>query len=646
MTVVVPQHSPFAKKQIKRLTNFALGLNNKVSTLLLDDKEVAQIQNFHYDEKGALTKRKGYTKHYASSFDGSPARDMVNYRKQDGTSRIVIAAADKLYYDKPQFVQLFDAEADWETVGVAMSNVNSTTTAGDITLDSSVLGMLGAIMLGAVSAMLGAPGTLSMTRSGTWTSQPIDLTAVADKTSGVCTVAQTVPASTTITVETRTSADGSTGWSAYVGLGASSTIVSAANNFLQIRVTMTSTVAANPSVQSLQVTYDTTATVLVLASTLSTLARYTFATQNDNLYITNGANVMSKWDGTTYSATSPGSPPTAKYVFVHKNIMFLAGNTTNPSRLYFSALADPESWPALNFVDVGKGDGDQITGLAVLLDRLVVFKNNSIYLLEGDSSTTFVLRRATDEAGCVDQHSIVVVKNTLGFLARDGFYFFDGVRAALASEKIVNTFTALNSSQLGLVSAIHFPAIRKVFISVPSEDVLYNDTVLVFDTLYAAWTVYSGINAASWVIWRQFNTDHLLFGGATIGQVYDAETGYSDDGNAISCYAVTKGLDLGALEIAKFTTECFIVAKETTETGDATINVSFFRDLMTTETTTTAATITSTEANVRRAVPSAVGAGSVRDLAVKIAESSSTRSVTVYAITLEFTPRLGLRATT
>lgn len=634
----IPQKPPFAPKKVMPLRDFSLGLNNKFSSLELDAKEVQDIQNLNFDEKGSLKKRKGFLAHYAGTFDSLSARDAFNYRKQDGTSRIVIAAGTSLYYDTPQFLRLYTTQSDWETTGVQISGVSTVATSGDITLQS--MGMLGQMLLGASSALLG--GFTAVTRTGTWRSDTIDISAVTSKSSGIITISQTVPASTTIVVQTRASTDGSS-WGAWTSLGASNTIVSAAQNFLQLLVTMTSTTTANPSVQSLQVTYDTTATVSVLATGLSNLARYTFAAQNDIAYITNGVNVMSKWDGTTYSATSPGSPPTAKYVQVHKNIMFLAGNTTNPSRLYFSALADPETWPALNFIDVGKGDGDRITGLAILLDRLVVTKNNSVWILEGDASTNFVLRRITDSAGCVDQHAIVYLKNTLGMLAHDGFYFFDGVQMVLASEKIIGTFQALNSSQLGIASAVYYPSIRKVFISVPGSGMLFNDTTLVFDELRTAWTVYKGINAACWLIWRQFNTDHLLFGDATTGQMHDAETGYSDNGAAIACYAVTKSLDLGGSELAKNITGAYVDAKETSGTGNATITVTYFIDLNTTESTASTSAITGSQINVARFTPSSVGVSTVRDIAVKVAESSTNRSITLYGVTLEFQPKLGLR---
>lgn len=637
----IPKVAPFAKKQVLGLRDFTLGLNNKFSALTIDPKELQDVQNFNYDEKGSLKKRKGYTQKYTSIFDSSPARDAYNYRRQDGTSRIVIAASTKLYNDKPQFTKEYTAQADWDESGVQTSDVSTVYTAGDITLQPK--SMLGWMLLGTLGALLG--GNSAETRTGTWRSGTIDITAVTDKTSGTVTVTQTVPASTTVVVETRASTDGSS-WGAWTALGPGNTIVSAAQNFLQVRVTMTSTAYnAHPSVQSLLIKYDTTATVSTLATGLSALARYTFETQNDVLYITNGVNVMSKWDGTTYTATSPGSPPAAKFVRVHKNIMFLAGNSTNPSRLYFSALGDPESWPALNFIDVGKGDGDQITGLAILLDRLVITKNNSVWLLEGDSSSTFVLRRISDEAGCVDQHTIVVVKNTLGMLARDGFYFFDGVRMVLASEKILGTFDTLNKSQFGLAAAIHYPSIRKVLVSVPGTGLTYNNTVLVFDTLRAAWTIYKGMNAAAWVIWRQFNTDHLIFGDATTGQLHEAESGYSDNGAAISAYAVTKSLDLGGSEIAKFVGQAMVTAKETSGTGDATITVSFFKDLSTTESSTKSLTFTGPDVDTRRVTPSELGAGQVRSVAMKVAESSANRSVTIYGVAFEYQAQTGLRQT-
>ena len=47
-----------------------------------------------------------------------------------------------------------------------------------------------------------------------------------------------------------------------------------------------------------------------------------------------------------------GSPPVTSYIALHKNYLFLSGNSTYPSRVYYCNLDTPETWGANDFFDV------------------------------------------------------------------------------------------------------------------------------------------------------------------------------------------------------------------------------------------------------------------------------------------------------
>lgn len=643
----VNKKSPFAKKIVKHLVDFSGGKNDKFNPLLLADNELTDVQNMNYDEKGTLQKRNGYTARYASTFATGPVRGLVNYRKEDGTSRLVIAADDKWFYDKPQFSQLYQAEADFETTGTYRNKVDTATTANTV----KPIGMgLGAAGLGSRQVQLGGA---KVPAESTWRTQSLDISGVQDKTTGTVTIQDSVPTGTTITVETRVSPDNVT-WDAWTPLGVSNAIQSVGTRiWLQARVRFDSTNRMKASMTSFNVKFDQTPTVTTIggATGMSTSVRWCFRTMNDTLYGVNGTDTNKKWDGTTFG-TQAGSPPTCQYVEVNKQRMFLAGQpSSNRSRLYFSDLANPESWPVLNFLDVGRGDGDAITGLAVLNDNLVITKDHSVWILQGDSPTNFVLRRMTDETGSTTGLSFggggggnAIVKQILPILARDGVYFFDGVRTALASEKITNTLLGCNQRELTLAAGISVGVgyTRKYWLSLPEGAATHNTLVVVFDSLRSAWTVYRGMNASEFCLFRQFNADTLVFGDSTKGQVYNAEqTGFNDDGAAIDAYFVTKALDMEGPEVLRNARRVFIDGQE--PQGQATTaSVSFFKDLGTESNSVTLNFVNPLE--VRRAIPGAVGLASWHSLAIKVRHNTVNQGFKCFGVLLEFVNK-GLRPT-
>lgn len=89
------------------------------------------------------------------------------------------------------------------------------------------------------------------------------------------------------------------------------------------------------------------------------------------------------------AATLGGSPPFGDCVKVVNNFCFVGRNlssTTTYSRIYWSNVADPETWPAANFLDFRLNDGDTITALSEQFQNIIIFKQRSC----GYLSTTTV----------------------------------------------------------------------------------------------------------------------------------------------------------------------------------------------------------------------------------------------------------------
>src|SRR5205823_2482889 len=83
------------------------------------------------------------------------------------------------------------------------------------------------------------------------------------------TTVGTTPTGTTQTVQTRTSANGTT-WSAYQALGSGGTIASPAGRYLQYQLSFSGSVTASPSVSGVTVTFGSGGTATPTATATST----------------------------------------------------------------------------------------------------------------------------------------------------------------------------------------------------------------------------------------------------------------------------------------------------------------------------------------------------------------------------------------
>jgi hypothetical protein len=124
---------------------------------------------------------------------------------------------------------------------------------------------------------------------------------------------------------------------------------------------------------------------------------YTFDVLNGKAILANSGyptTSLSPFKFTAYNgniAALGGNPPVANLVKVVNGFCFLSQNLTSStvsSRVYWSNVADPETWGAANFIDVSPLDGDIITGLSSVGTDLLIFKQRSIWRL---ATTTVTL---------------------------------------------------------------------------------------------------------------------------------------------------------------------------------------------------------------------------------------------------------------
>lgn len=261
------------------------------------------------------------------------------------------------------------------------------------------------------------------------------------------------------------------------------------------------------------------------------------------------------------------------------NSYLLFGNTSEAgtvygSRLRWSDLADINTYPANNYIDIEPDDGDSIIAIKRYQGNLYVFKKRSIYevLITGDQgANAFIVRPVLRGLGAWAKNSVKTLENRgIVFLGADGVYLFDGVSVKFISDQIQTKINGFNRSRYQYAVGAVYPPKHQYWLSFSNGSDTSNQTILVWDYIQEAWSVFKGINANALIQTEDSNGNILLFSGDTTGSVYKQDVGTTDSvagvATAISSFYATPELTLGSPEIDKTFKYLYIFTKVTSST--------------------------------------------------------------------------------
>lgn len=326
---------------------------------------------------------------------------------------------------------------------------------------------------------------------------------------------------------------------------------------------------------------DITGAITVTAGNNNLVSSATFL---DTALFTNG--VDAPWtatdSGNAAAMSVPTSLTTAKFVEIFNNYTFLAnvalGATSHRSRVYWSTINSISSWSSTDFNDVNRNDGQEITGLKSMGDRLVIFKNYSIWIatFTGDTDVPFVFQQTPSSVGCIAPFSIQLVNNGIIFLAQDGIYFFDGSNSYKISDRITNTLNLMNKSRYKYATSCYQREKNRYWLSLSESAFNTNNTCIAYDTFNNAFSVYSGHNANCFTIVNTTGQERPYFSDYS-GYCYRADTGLDDyplnSRTAINAWYYTKWISFEDLVNQKGVPSVYIYFQITN--GNLTFSYSY-----------------------------------------------------------------------
>jgi hypothetical protein len=269
-----------------------------------------------------------------------------------------------------------------------------------------------------------------------------------------------------------------------------------------------------------------------------TFNNYTYMVNGQMLYNASGVTTAAalRWDGATGAALVPdldgtaGHFPCARYTTAWAEYVWVAytleTGTTHKNRVRFSAVNDAENWTATDYIDIDIGeDGDHITAIIPDADRLLVFKQNSIYAIYGFSRESFEVRNITRTAGCREgTQPVAATAGVFFWYAEDGIYIVTYDNVAWVFERIRPAMTYdVGQPALSLgtpPSLMWFDERLWVSVDYQSDDNLSGSSqnnrrnVFVWDPSLGptgAWTRHD-INARSLLGYRPSGETHLGIG--------------------------------------------------------------------------------------------------------------------------------------
>jgi len=263
--------------------------------------------------------------------------------------------------------------------------------------------------------------------------------------------------------------------------------------------------------------------------------------------------------GTTAGTGSDSPPKSPVALWFRQRMWVLKSNL-----LYWSTSFPADFATAFNTstnayqVDVGT----ERALLSLREEGIIIMGSDSVYGVNpgvADDSTPSATDRVEKllDIGCVAGKTAVQIGDDVIFLAPDG------VRGLFRSQQdklqtgasfplsynIKTQFEDINWAHISKATAVFYD--NKYFLALPTGASTTNNTVWVYYPSSQSWVVIEGWNVGDWTKLILNGQENLYYIDSTSGNVYQAWTGYSDNGVAITYSEEGKKEDFGKPLVTK-----------------------------------------------------------------------------------------------
>ena len=234
------------------------------------------------------------------------------------------------------------------------------------------------------------------------------------------------------------------------------------------------------------------------------------------------------------------SPPPCSSMTTYKNRLILL-STENPLELWYSKQVIKGSPVEFSdsFVLTLDSKGGDITAVSNLDDKLVIFKNSSIFIVTGTGPTDTGSQNdfsdaqmITTDNGCTNPRSVVITPLGIMYQSAKGLYLLD---RSLQVKYIGAPVEAYNSNNV-VATLLNSKTTQIWFF-------LDNAKALIYDYYVDQWSIYTNINSIDATLYQ----DKVVYIQAD-GKVLQESSNYTDSGRPIKLKLVTSWLSFAGLQ--------------------------------------------------------------------------------------------------
>ena len=253
------------------------------------------------------------------------------------------------------------------------------------------------------------------------------------------------------------------------------------------------------------------------------------------------------WDNSTYNQlnSAPSDVLGASHVVWHKNQLFFAKGDL---LTFTSPYTDNDFNPANGAGNIAIGS--RISGIIPFREQLIIFSENKISRLVGNTLADFVLQPITDNIGCVDDDTIREVGSDIMFLGPDGLRLLSATdrigdfNIAVISKPIQKEITQIITGSTSFTSVSIKKKSQYRLLSYNANVAKEVTTNIIGAQLigeegtFFGWAELQGIKAYVADSLYKGKIETVIFSNDT-GYVYRMESGNSFDGQNISALFAT-----------------------------------------------------------------------------------------------------------
>jgi len=205
------------------------------------------------------------------------------------------------------------------------------------------------------------------------------------------------------------------------------------------------------------------------------------------------------------------TPPLSKYLEIHTQRLFTAGNSTYPSRIYYSDEFNPDYFSATDYERIRPNDGDEITAIKTQGGILRVIKTNTIqsYYTDGAASTWYPSDPLT-HIGCPAPYSVANTPYGLAYLSRSGLRLFNGQGSNLISDAVTQEIRDISQVNIKECAGYFHEDDYSLAYTSTESGLSYNDRVLVYNFVRDAYVLNT----------ENINCFHAFNSGTDLGTLY------------------------------------------------------------------------------------------------------------------------------